>query len=646
MAITQEQAAQAKSIVSGWDADTQAKFKERYKSADPAGKEKAITNVLAKYGSQTTAAPQQPTPGPRKIGIGDVAFGLRPHIMRAVEPKIQQATAGLSQKRILPELPANTSNLLISPIGKAVYGAAQQTSSPQEFARFAMRTAADPLTYAAGPIIKATAGPVASVIGKAWNAPGKAIEPIKRFIGQPKKIGSIQKTIEAERLAVEESRAALGGFKEGIATQFKDEEVAAVKAVKDSLVGKRPELLERAQQRIKGVFAKRLEQAKNSVDSYNLTAKSALESQKGDVAKRLTGEADRLALNIKSEAPAFFRRNSEAYGKIYDPLIEKVDEAVQLRGVDVNNILVNAAEASADDTGIIAGKNAQEYAKSIMDSLKIGGDEPVSVKTLHSLIKKMNKTAYSGGRANEQTIFLENVKSNLADYLADTGDDIGVAFNKEFRALQSEYKPVIQYMNETARILNLRAGPANTKTAVAFIEANMKGTAAPSEERVFNFIQTGVPKFGKGIKVNFNNAKTMADNLKSLDEGLVKLGYRNAAEVTSIAQQEARALAELQKRGSVSKKILEARIEEAKRNVMVARAKAEMNLAKQLQALDERSLTLDARQALVDQIKADRQRVKAIALGVGGTLSVLGGLKAAKDIVGGATSKAFEAVTS
>ena len=618
------------------------------------------TQLLDALNEAPTQQTQQPTQiqQPNKIGFGDVARAVSPlaaiHSMRGVSrellrPKAQQVAGMLPDVKPMPQAPFMPTQGLDPVSAMSQFAARKSAQTPlRHNVEEGIMMAGDPYTYMAGPMIKGVM-PMLEAAGATASGGLRQlgrINPLAKFISQPKKIGSIQKTIEAERLVVEDAKAALGGFKEGIATQFKDEEVAAVKAVKDSLVGKRPDLLERAQQRIKGVFAKRLEQAKNSVDSYNLTAKSALESQKGDVAKRLTSEADKLALKIKSEAPAFFRRNSEAYGKIYDPLIEKVDDAVQLKGVDVNNILVNAAEASADDTGIIAGKNAQEYAKSIMDSLKIGGDEPVSVKTLHSLIKKMNKTAYSGGRANEQTIFLENVKSNLADYLADTGDDVGVAFNKEFRALQSEYKPVIQYMNESARILNLKAGPANTKTAVSFIEANMKGTAAPSEERVFNFIQTGVPKFGKGIKVNFNNAKTMADNLKSLDDGLVKLGYKNSAEVTTIAQQEAMALAELQKRGSVSKKILEARVEEAKRNVMVARAKAEMSLAKQLQALDERNLTLDARQALVDQIKADRQRVKAIALGVGGTLSVLGGLKAAKDIVGGATSKAFEAVTS
>lgn len=129
---------------------------------------------------EQSAAPTQQPAKPRKIGIGDVAFGLRPHIMRAVEPKIQQATAGLSQRRILPELPASTPDLLVSPIGKAVYGAVQQTSSPQEFAKFALRSAADPLTYAAGPIIKASTGPVLNVASKTVGAISKPFKALAR----------------------------------------------------------------------------------------------------------------------------------------------------------------------------------------------------------------------------------------------------------------------------------------------------------------------------------------------------------------------------------------------------------------------------------------------------------------------------------
>ena len=72
MAITPEQAKQAQAIVAGWDEETQKSFKTRYRSADTFGKEKAITNILAKYSTQhgttqTTQAPQEITPAKNQL---------------------------------------------------------------------------------------------------------------------------------------------------------------------------------------------------------------------------------------------------------------------------------------------------------------------------------------------------------------------------------------------------------------------------------------------------------------------------------------------------------------------------------------------------------------------------------------------------
>lgn len=134
-----------------------------------------LLDALNEAPAQQTQQAQQPTQAsPRKIGIGDVAFGLRPHIVKAMEPKIQQAVAGLSQKKMLPEMPAGVPNYVVNPVSKALYGAVQQSSSPQAMAEFALKTASDPATYIAGPVLKASA-PAIAVVGKTALAPFKAL---------------------------------------------------------------------------------------------------------------------------------------------------------------------------------------------------------------------------------------------------------------------------------------------------------------------------------------------------------------------------------------------------------------------------------------------------------------------------------------
>lgn len=392
--------------------------------------------------------------------------------------------------------------------------------------------------------------------------------------------------------------------------------------IKNEIKKSNPELSDELSKTKEGI-KKQYKDRAGRVKGYYKNKARKLDAKTSQFDSELKEVSYEEAKNIQPKLNKFFGRNGSAYGKELDSISDAMSENVRITSSDANEMIERVLSQHSDD--VIQTNPILKKLRSLVDepgltpdgapkpvgkySLQNGGNE-ISFKELLTDMRTIWRDAYKGNRLKPEGIPGAQLQAEFGELVST------LPGGENFKALQESYRPVISYMSRLADVFKPQKGVAYLSQAEGLIKQIAKGEGKITDKELINFMENGTAKFAKGLGSETARSKQVAENMKVIENQMLKNKMREEALIMRIAKEEADKLSQLDN-------LSEKQAAELAKNAETKIAKIQAEADKHLSKINNRISQLEGRQDLIASLQAKSQTLKRLSIAAS---TVIGGL--------------------